>query len=580
MRRLGPAALFLCLVFAGCQSVRSPDTFVFGAMSEVTSLDPVYPYDAVSQGVIFNVYETLIAFERDRNDAFIPLLSEKVPTLENGLVSKDGRSYTFPIRKGVKFHDGKTMTPEDVRYSLMRFMLTDRSGGPSSLLLEPILGRTSTRDSEGKITVDFKDVEKAVRVDGDNVVVTLKTPFGPFLSIMARWSYVMDRDWAAANGEWNGLAETWKKHNNPDKESGHFFSNMNGTGPFMLESWDRTVKRVILKRNESYWREPAKLRRVVVASISEFSTRKLMLRAGDADIIDVSRSLISQVKGLKGVRVADGLPRLLTDPAFFFTFDINTQGNPDIGSGKLDGDGIPPDFFQDLDIRKGFAYAFDYDAYIEETFKGRAHRSKGVVPPGLPGHHPDLPFYRYDKDKAVAHLKKARGGEVWEKGFRFTLTYNTGGDVREYACQILKRNVELLNPRFRVDLRGLDWAAYLDRAQKRQMPLFSRGWTADYPDAHNFAFPFYHRRGRYATAQAYVNPLLTKLVDRAAREVDPVKRSEIYKAIQIMGYEDVPQILTVHPQGVYAMRDWVRGFYDNAVFMGPYFYPLSKGEAS
>jgi len=127
-------------------------------------------------------------------------------------------------------------------------------------------------------------------------------------------------------------------------------------------------------------------------------------------------------------------------------------------------------------------------------------------------------------------------------------------------------------------MRGLEWAAYLDRAQKRMMPLFSRGWTADYPDAHNFVFPYYHSKGRYPIAQGFKNETLDARIDEAVRTVDAQKRAGLYHEILKLGFEETPQLYTVHPPGVYAMRDRVRGFYDNAVFMGVYFYPLSRAE--
>ncbi|MDE2291031.1 MAG: ABC transporter substrate-binding protein, partial [Elusimicrobia bacterium] len=449
--------------------------------------------------------------------------------------------------------------------------------GPSSLLLEPILGVTSTRGKDGKVQVTFDEAAKAVRVDGGDVVVTLKRPFAPFLAITARWSYVESRAWAKAHGAWDGEGGDWQKYNNPARpEDTAFFEAEDGSGPFMLARWDRPGRRVILRRFEGYWRGPAKLETVAQLAIPEFATRKLLLEGGDADIIAVPRPLIDQLQGLKGVTVRDGLPRLMTDPDFFFTFHINTAGNPDVGSGKLDGDGIPPDFFTDKDVRLGFAYAFDYDAYIHDTFGGRAVRAISAVPPGIPGFDPKTPYYTHDLAKAAEHFKKAWGGQVWRKGFRFTLTYNTGGDVREAACAILKKNVESLNPKFRVDLRGVAWAAFLDRGQNHQMPLFARGWTADYPDAHNFAFPFYHRDGRYATAQGFSDPVFDRLIEQAVGETDPAKRAALYSRIARRAYEEVPSILTVHPQGVYAMRSDVKGFYDNAVLMGVDFYPLSR----
>lgn len=575
MKRSLALSALLILPLHGCGSPPPEKSFTFAATGEITSLDPVFPYDAVSQGLIFNVYETLIGFEGDRNDRFVPMLATKVPSQKNGLISADGRTYRFPIRKNVLFHDGSTMTPADVRFSLMRFILTDRAGGPSSLLLEPILGMASTR-KDGKIDVDFADVEKAIRVDGDDVVVTLKDPFAPFLSIMARWSYVMNKKWAGDRGDWDGSAHTWKKFNDPEREDTKFYDAMNGTGAFLLERWDRVGRKLILGRHEAYWREPAKLNRVIVLSIPEFGTRKLLLQGGDADIIEVPRTYISQIDGMPKVVVRDGLPRLLTDPSFYFTFDINPKGNPNIGSGKFDGEGIPTDFFTDKDLRKAFAYSFDYDAFIKETFKGQAARAIGPIPPGLPGYDKDGPRYTFDKEKAIYHFKKAWGGKVWKNGFKFTLTYNTGGETREYACTILKKGIEALNPKFKIDMRGLEWAAYLDRAKKKVMPLFSRGWTADYPDAHNFAFPYYHSKGRYPLTQGYSNPKFDVLIDAAVREVDPEKRETMYSEISKLGFEEVPQLYTVHPQGVYAMREHVKGFYDNAVFMGVYFYPLSR----
>jgi len=569
--------VFSALIWAGpLSAAKNPDTFTVAQIDELTSLDPVFPYDNASQNLIFNVYETLISYAGPSLDKFEPRLSTEVPSVKNGLISKDGLVYRFPIRKGVKFHDGSPLTAEDARYSLLRFMLTDRAGGPSALLLEPILGQASTRDSSGTIKLDFAAAERAVSVSGDELVIRLPRPFAPFISIMARWSYVCSKSWAVAHGEWDGTAATWTKHNNPEREHSYFFNHMNGTGPFKLERWDRTAKYALLTRNEEYWRKPAALRRVLIKTVPEFITRKLMLEAGDADLIDTPRPFVSQVSNLNGVRVADKLPRLVTDPVLFFTFKINTEANPDVGSGKLDGDGIPPDFFTDPDLRKAFAYSFDYESLLRDTFKGTAKRAIGPIPPGIPGYDAEQPHYVHDLKKAEALFRKAWGGKVWEKGFKFTLTNNVGSENRIAACQILKKNVESLNPKFKIDLRTVEWASYLSRQQRRLMPLFSIGWYADYPDGHNFVYAFYHSSGRYPSAQGYANKAMDELIGKAVGEVNLKKRKELYRKILRLGFEEVPSFMTVHPQGVYGMREWLQGFYDNPVFLGLYYYPLSK----
>ncbi|MBI4678367.1 MAG: ABC transporter substrate-binding protein [Elusimicrobia bacterium] len=577
---LGAACASGACAFGAGAAARN-DTLVSAEMGEITSFDPAYAYDALSMSLLLNVYDTLIGFKGESLSEFEPLLAAKVPSVKNGLISRDGLTYRFPMRKGVKFHDGSPVTAEDARYSTLRFMLMDRSGGPSALLLEPILGVSSTRDLSGTLKVDFGRAEKAVRVEGNDLVIKLARPFAPFMSLMARCSYVVPKAWAAgpgaaSRGDWDGTAAGLPGFNNPSRPTSYLHENVNGAGPFKLERWDRTGKYAVLARHDGYWKGPAALARIMVKTVPEFSTRRLLLEGGDADIIETSRAYVASLTGLKGVRVVDGLKRLSTDPSFFFTFRINAAGNPDIGSGKLDGEGIPPDFFTDKDVRKGFARAFDYDLFLRDTFKGTAARAKGPVPPELPGYDPGQPFFVHDAKKAEDHFRKAWGGQVWEKGFRFTLSYNVGGDLREAACQLMKRNVESLNPKFRVDLRGIDWPSFLDKAQRRMLPMFSRGWEADFADAHNFVYAYYHSAGRYPSALGFSNPELDELIEAAVREVSPAKRAALYRRILAKGYDEVPAIVTVHPRGVRSMRDWVRGFYANAVHMGNYYYPMSK----
>jgi peptide/nickel transport system substrate-binding protein len=572
------AALLLAAAAAHAAppAVRHPDIFTNLEIGEVGSLDPAFPYDGASQSVIQNVYETLIGFSGSSVERFEPRIATKVPSLKNGLVSKDGRTYRFPIRKGVVFDDGSEVTPEDVRYSLLRFMIEDPSGGPAALLLEPIAGVPSTRDASGKATLDFDALAKRITVDGDSVVIHLPRPFGPFLSVMARWSYVLPRKWCVEHGDWDGRAETWKAYNDPPKEKSYLFDHMDGAGPFKLVRWDRTARYVLLERHGAYWRGPAQLKQVLVKSVPELNTRTLMLKAGDADLIEIPRPYVSQVRGLRGVRVLDRLPRLSTDPALFFTFQINPVANPDIGSGRLDGNGIPPDFFTDPDVRKGFAYAFDYEALRHDTFGDTAARAVSPIPPGVFGADPKAPHYDYDPKKAEAHLRKAWGGRLWKNGFKFTATYNTGGEVRQSAAVILKKGVERLNPKFRIDLRALDWANFVDKGQKRMMPVFARGWIADYPDAHNFVYAFYHSQGRYPSAQGFRDPGLDELIEEAVATVSRPRRAALYRRVLRRGYEDCPDIVTVHPAGVYALRSWVKGFVDNPVNLGIYYYPISK----
>ncbi len=355
---------------------------------------------------------------------------------------------------------------------------------------------------------------------------------------------------------------------------------MNGTGPFMLERWDKKNKEIILVRNDNYWQAPARLKRVIIKGVNEFATRRLMLSAGDADIISAERSQLSQLRGLPGIDIIDDLPSIEMNPAVFFTFRVNPAGNSHIGSGKLDGEGIPPDFFSDLDVRKGFAYALDREVYIRDVYQGKGTPATGCIPKVLPGADAEAPRYIYDLKKAEEHFKKARGGEVWEKGFHFNLTYNEGNIPRQTLCQILKVNVEKLNPKFKIDIRPVQWSTYLDASQKKMLPMYTVGWGADYPDAHNFVFPMLQSLGNYPDQQGYKNPEVDRLIELAISETDPGIRKELYSTILALAYEDVPHLVILDTVDLMVKRSWLKGWYYNAVTSDSSgvgdFYPIYK----
>ncbi|MBI3551360.1 MAG: ABC transporter substrate-binding protein [Elusimicrobia bacterium] len=558
-----------------------PETFTYLTFSDADSLDPAWSYDTASHAIILNVYEPLFWFHETSTEKLDPLIAAKVPSKANGLISPDGRTYTIPIRKGIKFHDGTPMTPEDVRYSIVRFLLFDRNAGPSSLLMQPILGYPSTRDESGKLKPDcWKDAMKAVEVKGDTLVLHIPKPYAPLLTLLASWAPALSKQWVVKNGGWDGSEATWAAFNNPKKESSPLHEKTNGTGPFKVERWDRATKQFILLRNDAYWRKPARLKRVIVKSVDDANARKLELAAGDADNIYADRPVYTQVSNIPGVDIIDDLPMMEMNPVAFFTFKINAAGNPYVGSGKLDGQGIPPDFFSDVDVRKGFAYSMDYAGFIRDVSRGKGTQATGCIPKSLPGYNPKQPVYSLDPKKAEEHFRKAFAGQVWDNGFTFTLTYNTANTPRQMLGQMLKRRVESLNPKFRIDVRPIDWPAFLDGQRNSKLPIFLLGWNADYPDPHNFAFPMVHSQGDYPHNQHYANAKADKLIDQALYETDIVKRKQLYAQVQAIEYDDVPHLVIQDTVRFRTQRDWVKGWYHNPIFpdapYASYFYPMYK----
>jgi len=565
-------------------AIKNPDLFVQATIGDAQTLDPVQAYDTASGEVIFNVYENLIAYDGPRIDRFVPLLATKVPSVENGLIQTlpDGTmTITFPIRQGVKFHNGNPLTPEDVAYSFRRLMTHSHPDSPAWILLEDLLGVYDLGDLAAEVGDDraCEMVKEAVSVQGQNVVFKLPQPSATFLARIAHgasWGAIVDREFTIERGGWDEDCAHWRDFYQLEKEDLPLHDVANGTGPFKLERWV-PGEEIVLVRNEDYWREPAQLKRVVIKIVEEFGTRKLMLEQGDADIIDVDRQYIPQMEGLPGVRTVYNLPSL-ANTAIFFNYDIPTEGNPNVGSGKLDGQGIPPDFFTDIDVRKGFNYAFDWETYIREVWLGEAVQARGPIPQALaPYYNPENPVYRYDPEKAKEHLKRAWDGQLWEVGFQFTVIYNAGNEQRRLAAEILKDGLEKLNDKFQVEVRAEPWPTFLDNFRARRIPLFIIGWLADFPDPHNFVHPYMHSQGSFAVRQSLSKIAnYDDLIERAVRETDPEKRRELYYELQRRAYEDAIDIFLVDAYGRHWERTWVSGWLYNPMWPGTNFYLLSK----
>jgi len=560
----------------GAQTVKNPDTLVYARTGRGTVLDPAYAYDGPTLEMMIQVYECLIAYKDGSANEFVPLLASQVPTVENGLVSEDLLTYRFPIRKGVRFSNGSELTPEDVEYSFERVMVMDPTGGPIWMLLEVLLGVISTRDGEGGYRVTFDQIDKTVEVQGDTVVFHLAKPSPFFLQILALpWGSIVDKETVIAMGGWPGTAETWQDYNNLSPEKSVLRETMIGTGPFILESWTPGVEAVFV-RNENYWREPPALKRAIIKRVDEWSTRRLLLANGDADIVEVPHPFLSQVEAIEGVRVIKGLP-LFTTYGIHFNQNIVVQDNQYVGSGKLDGNGISPDFFSDINTRKAFSYAFNGEQYIQDVWGGDAIQLASCIPKGMKYFDPSLEPYPYDPELAEYYFRKAFNGEVWDKGFRLTFLVMSGDEVSKAAAEVLELGVESINPKFHVDIQTLQMGAFVQEILGHRAPVFVWAWTADFLDPHNFTQPYMHSTGFYSGAQGIKE--YDDLVEQGGSMPDGPARETIYRALQCLCHQDAISIFPAQPLAWHVERTWVQGWYQFIPQWNlTYFYPLRKVE--
>jgi peptide/nickel transport system substrate-binding protein len=541
-------------------TIKNPDTLIYANISDCVSLDPAVGYDNASWSVICVIYDRLFDFKGTDLGTFVPKLATEVPTVANGGISKDGKTYTIKIRQGVKFSNGYPLTAEDVAYSFKRNMVTDPDGGPDWIWYQLFLGTGGSRGPDGNINVAFKDINNAVQAKGNTVIFKLASPYPAFLSVLVgKWGSIVSKKWVTEQGGWDGTEATWQKFNNPPTAQETLFDKAMGTGPYKLVRWDKKVE-LDVTRNDSYWGPKPALKNGVIKIVDDMATRKLMLLQGDADVIYVPATNFPEMATEKGITIYKDLPAIDLLGAHF-NLKINDKDNPAIYSGQLDGQGVPSDFFTDKNVRLGFIYAWDEAMELRDGLNGNAMDPVTFIPKGLPFKNMRLESKPHDMAKAKAAFQAAWGGQVWEKGFKFDILYNSGNLERETAAKILADNVMSLNPKFQIGIRAVTWAEISEENKQKRVPILFMGWGPDYPDPDDYAQPYMSSNGYFAGKQSYNNPIANDLVAKAGVELDQAKRQAYYYQLQDIWLEDAIAIIIEQPLRQRFFKDWVKGYY-------------------
>jgi len=616
---------------------KNADTYVIitGA-GEQETMDPAWMYDTASSSISGNIYEGLVWFDRERTDNFIPALATDWD------VNDAGDEWTFNIREGVKFHKGGTLEPHDIAYTVQRAMLQGRIDGPHWMTYEvffgPDLSMGSIKDFAaaymGKETYEeltddelvqvCEAIKEVVVADDEAGTVTYKLNSAApwFLSLMAQ-SFLggtTDMEWMVENGDWDGDCATWTQWADPAAEESILFNEANGTGPYMFDHWT-PGEETVLTAFEDYWRTepiweggpsgPASIKRVVMKNIDEWGTRLAMFEAGDADYIYVPPQYRPQLEpyyqtvctpdevceagsDMGYIQAWRDLPEAAMTPAQF-NWQINVEGgNPYVGSGALDGNGIPADFFSDEHVRKAFSYCFDYEAMIADALNGEGIQSQGPIIKGMMGYREgEAPIYNFDMAKCEEEFKLADvdkdgipAGEddddIWNSGFYMQMAYNTGNDTRRLASEILKAGLEAVNPNFSVSVVGMPWPVLLNTRRQQKLPIYVGGWLEDFHDPHNWVHPFLHSQGAYGRVVNMTEETAAEfdtLIQEGAALTDVEERRPIYEQIQLKSQEDAVDIWLYQSVGRVHLQPWMKGFYFNAAYGNPaysWIYALSK----
>jgi peptide/nickel transport system substrate-binding protein len=420
-------AMCAALLLAGCaqkststQSTGADtanDTFTFAQGADPRGLDPARVDDLESGKVIVNMYEGLTKYAAD---------STKVePSLaESWTVSPDGMSYTFKLRKGVKFHDGTDFNAEAVKVNI------DRQLPPK------------VDDNMPYASFTFGTVKDVVVVDPNTVTINLTQPNTAFLANLAMGI-------AAPIVSPKALAD----NNNSVMETPV------GTGPYKFVKWNKG-ENVVLVRNDEYWGEKAKTKNVVFRIIADNSARVLALNNGEVDMIDgIDATVVDKVK--------EGGNKLYEAPGMNVNYMAFNTTTP---------------LFKNPEARKAVAQSVNVEELVKSLYQGYSDKATTILPTFMPGYDPTVQQVSYDAAAAKAGLAKAGVKKVHMITYSNPRPYNAAtGSALAAAIQgyLQKVGVE-------ATIDTYDWTTYKDKVKGGDYDIAYYGWIGDNGDPDNF----------------------------------------------------------------------------------------------
>jgi len=465
------------------------------------TLDPAISADMSSHLYIMQIFSGLVCLDQELN-----IVSDIAESWEKSL---DGKIYTFYLRQGVKFHDGREVEAADFKYSWERACDPDTGSSTASTYLGDIVG---TKDMLAGETGEISGVEV---VNDYTLRVTIDAPKAYFLSKLAYpTAFVVDR----ANVE---SGEDW-------------WLEPNGTGPFKLKEW-KEGQWLILEGSQIYYSEPAKLEQVVYvlagAPMSLYET-------GQIDVVSVYLPYIDQVYDEAG----PFYPQLDVTPELsLYYIGFNNAQAP----------------FDDVNVRRAFCHAVDKEHIAKVILRDMISEAGGILPPGMPGYSEALEGLDYDVEEAKELIAASKYGDVSNLP-PITLTVDGyGNNIPSYLGAILQEWQQNLG--VEISVRQLETDNFIYNLKQEKDEMFMLGWIADYPDPHNFLDILFYT-GSENNGFEYNNFSLDALLDQAAVEQDESVRLVIYRQAEQLVIDDAPCLPLWHGANYILVEPYVKDY--------------------
>ncbi|MHA1989672.1 MAG: ABC transporter substrate-binding protein [Candidatus Hodarchaeales archaeon] len=600
------------------EPVVNPGTFTYETFATLNVIDPATNYDSFGNGINEQICETLVDFSGDSTN-LIGLLATSWTisndglqynfTLRHGVTFHDGTPLNAYVMK-YSIDRVHILNDPSGPSSLTAGYI---KGGSALLALSDV-------DVSDAIT--YLEAGGVIAIDEFTLQINLEKAFSPFLSILRYRSmcavspaFIINNKPLSYSTNINdniqgmvpltdmlpGLTD-WTKlgldsgHEsaisgvvpggipNTPAEHTYYATHGTGTGPYKLNSV--TVNEVKIEKNINWWNAAAfhadAPDTVIWKTVSVSTTRYLDLQSGSADSADLTTSDRLQI--LENNVGIINKPYTVIDPTKFQVHQVNKFSNtaaffnlddtlPPV-AGVESPDSIynaselekyafgtekasPDNPFTSLLFRKAFALSMDYDAVINTAYAGLASRMEGAIPNGMFGHDDQLIEEGLIPEFSPIDAKNLFEQVGW-KGALY-IAFNSGNTIRKTISLLLKSTIEAFDVGIYINVVEYIWPTYLDQINNGLLALYIFGWSASYPDPHDFVHPYFHStNGHFAPLNKYFNPTVNSLIDQASNDCEPSERAQLYSWIERNASADIPLIYLTQSDTPLITKPWIK----------------------
>jgi peptide/nickel transport system substrate-binding protein len=493
-------------------------------IDDITTLDPAESFEFAGSDVSRNVYGKLVNFD--------PLNLEKgyEPDIaESWDVSEDGKTITFTIRDGLKFHSGNPVTAEDVEFSLRRAVILKKT--PSFILTQ--------------FGFNEENAEQTIKADGNKVSITTDKKYATSFVLNCLTSTIggiVDKKTVMANEKDGDMGNGWLK------------TNSAGSGAYKVVSW-KPNESVTLEANPDFYKGAPAMKRVIVRHVQESATQRLLLEKGD---IDVARNLnpedIAGASSNENVMIDDELRGRL------MYISLN-QKHPKLSNPK---------------VIEAIKYLADYKGMQDSFLKGQYTIHQAFLPRTYLGEIDDKP-YSLNIDKAKELLKEAGVGEFEiEVGVR---------DAQERIEIVQSLQNTFGQAGIKLNITVGTAKQILTRYRARELDMYMGAWGPDYPDPQTNAGTFAYNpnnsdeakaTGLLAYRNAWDPGEMNAMVDAAVIEADTDKRRKMYEDIQRLHQKVSPFAVMFQKIEQSALRKNVQNWTVGSAITAASYWPVTK----